>query len=471
MFRYLLKRVLIAGFTLWVISLVAFFLTSIAPGDAVMCGREEWSEDAYGSIDYEISAKRLGLDKPLFYFSLHSLSHPDTLHRYLSKDKKESLTNLVAQYGNWEATERYHHSIENCWSKIASLSDTIPSQFVNPVRNTCGDLRFQYKDNKIVAFLTKLEIQIAKDAALAAQLGNEFKAIQSSYQTLTDNPTRWKLYVPSLAWHGFDNQYHNWFSGFLSGDFGISCTDSRPVIDKIKWSLWWTVVMSIAAIILAFLIAIPIGVYAATQHGKIFDRWSGAILFLLYSLPSFWVATLMVVFFTTAEYGEWTNIFASIGLGQLSSSAPFWDRFWEAANHLILPILCITYPALAVISRQMRGGMITVLRQDYIRTAKAKGLSQTQVIWKHAFRNGLFPIITLFANAFPAAVGGSVVIEVIFNIHGMGLTTFNAINAQDWPVVYAIMMLGAVLTILGILIADLCYVWADPRVTFENRKL
>lgn len=158
------------------------------------------------------------------------------------------------------------------------------------------------------------------------------------------------------------------------------------------------------------------------------------------------------------------------GMGSLPSTAPFWDRFVESLSHLILPVFCLTYGSLAFISRQMRGGMLDVLQQDYIRTARAKGLGQRAVVWRHAFRNALFPIITLFASIFPAALAGSVVIESIFNIPGMGKLTISAINQQDWPLVYTILMFSALLTMIGILVADALYALLDPRVSYTNPK-
>ena len=208
------------------------------------------------------------------------------------------------------------------------------------------------------------------------------------------------------------------------------------------------------------------GVVAAAKKNSVFDKTSTLITFLLFSLPSFWIATILVVFFTTPEYGSWTNIFPSIGLGKNYGVQSGWANFWDVAAHLILPVFCLTYAALAFISRQVRGGMLDVLQKDFIRTAKAKGVAPKKVIWKHAFRNSLFPIITLFAAVFPATLAGSVVIEVIFNIPGMGRLAFDAIYAEDWPIVFSVLMLAAILTIIGNLVADMLYAAADPRVTF-----
>jgi len=160
------------------------------------------------------------------------------------------------------------------------------------------------------------------------------------------------------------------------------------------------------------------------------------------------------------------NWFPTGGLGNLAKDAPFWSRFWETAYHLILPVFCVTYTAFAFITRQMRGGMLNELEQDYVRTARAKGLDNNQVTWRHAFRNGLFPIITLLANVLPATLAGSVIVEIIFSIPGMGRLAFNSIFQGDWPVLFTVIMLSAILTLLGNLIADMLYAVADPRVRF-----
>ena len=176
---------------------------------------------------------------------------------------------------------------------------------------------------------------------------------------------------------------------------------------------------------------------------------------------------MLVVFITTPEYGmDWFNT----SLPYCSSTTSFWTCFWSTAANLVLPIFCITYASLAFISRQMRGGMLDVLQQDYIRTARAKGLSENKVVWKHGFRNSLFPIITLFASVFPRAIAGSVVIEIIFNIPGMGKLAFEAITHSNWPVVLAVLMLVAIMTMIGTLVADILYAVADPRISFNQNK-
>jgi peptide/nickel transport system permease protein len=252
--------------------------------------------------------------------------------------------------------------------------------------------------------------------------------------------------------------------GFLRGDFGISLSHRMAVTEKIKPALFWTLVINLAAIALAFLMAVPLGVWSAVKRGQTFDKATTIGLFMLYSLPAFWVATLLLIFFTTREYGM--DFFPSGGLGNVPTSAPWWQQIWLATPHLMLPIVCVAFPSIAYIARQARGGMANVLSQDFIRTARAKGLPERTVIWRHGFRNALFPLITLLASVVPSAIAGSVAVEAIFNIPGMGWLTLQAIGQNDWPIVFTVLMLGAVLTVVGMLLADVLYRWADPRLNY-----
>jgi peptide/nickel transport system permease protein len=214
---------------------------------------------------------------------------------------------------------------------------------------------------------------------------------------------------------------------------------------------------------LAYLFAIPLGIYAARKKDKWQDRVIGFFLFALFALPSFWVAIMLLVLFTTPELGM--QFFTVTGISDLAEGATFGERLAANIRHLILPVICLTYGSLAYIARQMRGAMLQTLDQDFIRTARAKGMPERKVIWRHAFRNALFPMITLFGAIFPSMLAGSILVESVFNIPGMGKLAIGAIGQQDWPVVYAVLMIGAVLTMLGILFSDLLYAWADPRIS------
>jgi len=456
MFKYIIKRILYFFPTLIVISFLAFGLSKCTPGDPCYKDPNQGSLSSlkYAETDYKLCRERLGLSGPTFYFKITSKAYPDSLHKIVDITQRENWQDLIAQYGNWDEISAYKNAIRNTYLKLYEVPDSIGKPAIKKIRKELSFLPLISKDEKIIAKLNKTLTIYNNTPTLERFLKKEITDLNNSYQNIKSEASRNQLYMPTIQWYGFDNQYHNWFTNFLKGDFGTSYTNLRPVASEIKDAIFWTFIMMMLSIIIAFLTAIPLGVFSAKKRGLRFDKIVTVLLFMLYSLPSFWIATMMVVFFTTPEYGNWTNIFASIGLGSLPSGAPFWDR------------LCISYNSLAFISRQMRGGMIEVIEQDYIRTARAKGLDENKVIWKHAFRNSLFPIITLFASVFPAALAGSVVIEVIFNIPGMGFLTLDAIRQYNYPIIYAILMIASIMTMLGILISDILYRLVNPRISF-----
>jgi peptide/nickel transport system permease protein len=192
------------------------------------------------------------------------------------------------------------------------------------------------------------------------------------------------------------------------------------------------------------------------------------LLFILYSLPSFFAATVMLMWFANPDVLHW---FPASGVEPVRGFAPdagFFERWWERLPFLVLPIISYTYGSFAFLSRIMRVSMLEIVNQDYIRTARAKGLTERVVIYKHALRNGLLPIITVFANIFPVAIGGSVILEVIFTIPGMGGESYNAIVNQNYPMLIAIFTITGILTLVGYLVSDILYAVADPRISFSK---
>jgi peptide/nickel transport system permease protein len=272
----------------------------------------------------------------------------------------------------------------------------------------------------------------------------------------------------TFAWNGTHNQYHSWMAKMLQLDFGKSFQDQRPVIDKIMERMPVTITLSLLSVLLAYLIAVPIGIYSAARPKSRADKVTSTFLFVLYSLPSFWIGTMLIIFFGGGDFLDW---FPNSGLYSMdySESWSWFDRTSDYLWHLALPLFVYTYPSLAYLSRQMRGSMLEVIRQDYIRTARAKGLSEKVVVFKHALRNSLIPIITMLAGILPALVGGSVIIETIFTVPGVGQLAFQALTARDYPVILAEFTLVAVLTLAGILLADILYSVVDPRISFNKK--
>ncbi|MFI5211813.1 MAG: ABC transporter permease [Ignavibacteria bacterium] len=263
-------------------------------------------------------------------------------------------------------------------------------------------------------------------------------------------------------------QYLIWLGNMATGEFGNSFVDNRPVMSKIMERIPVTASISLLIIGLSYLIAIPIGIYSAARQYTIMDRFSTFMLFVFYSLPVFWVATMAIVFLANVEY---IKIFPTSGLYSLGSENwPFFERMWDRIYHLILPVGCGSLASFAFLSRQMRGSMLEVIRQDYIRTARAKGLTEKTVVMKHALRNSLIPIITLLGSILPSLVGGSVILETIFSIPGIGQLAFNALIARDYPLIMAELVLAGVLTMLGLLVVDILYAIVDPRIAFSKKS-
>jgi peptide/nickel transport system permease protein len=262
-------------------------------------------------------------------------------------------------------------------------------------------------------------------------------------------------------------QYFIWLSNMATGDFGNSFVDNRPVMSKIMERIPITASIDFVIVVLAYLIAIPIGIYSAARQYSIGDRISTFMLFVLYSLPDFWVATMAIIFLANVEY---IKIFPTSGLHTLGSDNwGFFERIWDLLKHLILPITVSALASFAFLSRQMRGSMLEVIRQDYIRTARAKGLKEKTVVMKHALRNSLIPIITLLGGILPGLIGGSVIVETIFSIPGVGQLAFQALVARDYPLIMAELVLSAVLTMLGLLVVDILYAFVDPRIAFSKK--
>jgi len=190
---------------------------------------------------------------------------------------------------------------------------------------------------------------------------------------------------------------------------------------------------------------------------------------LLFALPSFWIGTLAIVFLCG---GDFLDLFPPGGMTSVgySSTWPFWQRLWDRAWHLCLPVLVMSYGGFAGLSRFMRSSMLENIRQDYVQTARAKGLSEHLVIYKHVLRNSLIPIVTIMASILPGLISGSVIIETIFSIPGVGLLAYEAVLARDYPIIMAVFTISSLLTLVSILISDTLLTLVDPRITFSGRS-
>lgn len=386
MLSYVLKRILWFVPTLFAVTAIGFILLANAPGDPVnlLVSSNSSSGSIKTSGDLEVQKtfwrNKLGLDLPLFYFSITTLSEPDTLYKIYDEQQLKTTKEYIKKNGGY--------------------------------RN----------------------------------------------------------YIPKIVWYGYHNQYHQWLfgsthsKGIIRGDFGISFMKKEPVTAILKDKLIWSIFFSIVSILLAYVISIPIGIKLAEKPDNQFSKITQLTLFLLYSMPSFFVGVLLLMLFANPDV---LSIFPPSGIKPIegyADDASLLSKFIDSTPYMILPLICYTYSSLAFISKLTTTSINEQLGLDYIKTAKAKGLSNNKIIWKHALKNSALPLITVFSSVFPSIIGGSVIIESIFTIPGMGLETVKAIVSQDYPIVIAVLTLSSVLTIFSYLLADILYAWVDPRI-------
>lgn len=452
---YFLKRLLLFIPTLLILSLLFFYLSKVSAGDP-MLNKIEKHNDASFDTKEELKAhkklrKKNGLDLADFYFSVYRKTSSDTIQRIENEKIRINIISWSYEITSWEKVNELHKRLK------AILSDqSVPIPFKKQLYEQLGN-----------ASLSEL-----KDF-LATENVNKPASLVSLFSDLKMNEEKgwWNNYLLKFKWHGKNNQYHRWLSSLLIGDLGTSYIDGRTVSSKIGEAIQWTLTLSISALILALLFAIPLASYTALNPESVFSKTLSFILLGLYSIPNFWLATLLIIFLAGGEY---LSIFPSYGPGIINEDDSFFSFLQIRISHLFLPVVCISYGSLAYLYKQVNNSMRKELSSQYIQTAYSKGLQPHIVIWKHAFRNASLPLITILGRALPALISGSFIIEFIFSIQGMGKLTIESFFARDYPVIFGILMIASALTLLGAWLADIFYQYADPRIsigTKDNSKI
>ncbi len=262
-------------------------------------------------------------------------------------------------------------------------------------------------------------------------------------------------------------QFGRWLSRVVRLDFGRSYSpDGRPVIEKIAERIPVTLGLNGLELLIIFSTAVPLGILSATRQYSAFDKAMTLFVFVGFATPDFWLALLVMLLF-----GVQLGWLPMSGLRSLNFEyLPFWGQAWDLLSHLILPVLVASFGGLAYLSRLMRGSLLEVIRQDYIRTARAKGLPEHAVIYKHGVRNAIIPVVTLLGMMLPGLLGGSVFIETVFAIPGMGQLFVQSAFSRDEPVLMALVVIGASLSLLGNVLADVSYGLVDPRIRVSGGK-
>jgi peptide/nickel transport system permease protein len=490
MLFYIIKRILLIIPTFLAISLIVFAIVNFAPGNPG--GRQIGSEGGQQANtgeqreSYRIFKEQFNLDKPVllnFRYGLQTEEVQEVLAKVINVEierngKKEKEYTLGVQIESQEYLEnlgRYavpalietlNNHKEESYRALASQRLTI-----NARQRMQGEFRKDLtKAQRAVNKKISDEVQSFKGKYFLADPaeGTESKSeteVKDFWNAWYDaNKSDWEYSTgEKLSIILFDTRFSKYWYNLSQLNFGVSHRDKRPVLSTVLSKLKYSLTLAVTSVFLAYLISLPLGVWSAVRHNSTADRAVTIVLFMLYSLPSFFVGVVLLNLLTV-EYRLFpTAGFESLDASNMTTLEYIKDVMW----HVFLPICCMTYASLAALSRYAKTGLLDIINADFIRTARAKGLPESIVIIKHAARNGMIPILTLLATLLPVLIGGSVVIEQIFGIPGMGRYGFEAILTRDYNVVMAILLISSFLTLIGMLISDIMYAIVDPRITFD----
>ena len=482
MLTYIIKRILLMIPTFLAISLIVFAIVNFAPGNpgARQMGSEGGQQANTGEQreSYRIFKEQFNLDKPVLLNTRYSLSQREVetiMMRVLNQDGSIPIGTRIESQEILENWGRYavpalmnilvQHNNE-AMQALASQRLTI-----NARQRLQGEFRKdltkeQKEFNKLIADETNSFK--GKYFVVGDMEGGISKEEATAFWTewYEKNKSAWNYSAgDQLSILLFDTRFAKYWSNLFQLNFGVSHLDKRPVFGKVLSKLKYSLSLAVTSVFFAYLISLPLGIWSAVNQNSVPDKIVTFILFMLYSLPSFFVGVVLLNFFTLGSPLKIfpTAGFESIDTSHLTTLEYIKDVMW----HIFLPIFCMTYASLAALSRYARTGLLDIIRADFIRTARAKGLPESVVIIKHAARNGMIPILTLLATLLPVLIGGSVVIEVIFGIPGMGRLGFEAILLRDYNVIMCILLISSFLTLVGMLVSDLLYAIVDPRISFD----
>jgi peptide/nickel transport system permease protein len=466
MLTYLVKRISTLLLSLWIISVCLFFLQKNATVDVVMLQSKARSNGSFyvhplaAEKVYRAEAVRLNLDLPLFYFAMKPAMFPDTFYKIQYPEAIKIQKKLLLKTGDWALVQTYFQELTSFYEKVAKTENGALSIF----------WKQQLQEMANTSDFSALKSACKVSDEMREPFSVEIRKIETLLDRLSNQTPSFFAWLPSPAWNGFDNQFHSWFSKMIHGDIGISSRDGRPVWDKLEEAIPWTLWVNGLAILMAYMFAMPMGILMAILPKSRWLGWINNILLALYALPAFWVGSMLLFQATLPEYGF--SFFSISGWSNLQREGGFLGQPVPFLLQLSLPVFCMAYGLAAYLTSYMQSTFSKVLNEPYMLFAKTKGISNARLYFIHALPNALLTQIVFVAGIVPALITGSVVIEVIFNVPGMGRLFIDSMLSQDFTTVYSFVLLVSVLTAVGLIISDILLVVTDPRIrlTRENRN-
>jgi peptide/nickel transport system permease protein len=494
---YLLKRLLLMVPTLFGISLVIWIVVTAAPGEpgGGRADREGQKQSGSQNESRRIFRAQFNLDKPVFFNDYVTLTAQEVLDAVrsaenftLPPDQRAKARERLDDWGNYAVPplvgaldlapnpEARFHVLRQLPINARRVLPTASRKRLTPeevqrnreilteTRDIEDRLTLDLKgwpperlrtlsslatDPESRAALTELDAKTAAWKAWYAERASRWT------WTATD---RWKIRLT-------DTRFFRYWSNLVRGDLGTSHVHREPVLSLIFSRLPVSLTLSALSLVLAYLISVPLGIWSAVHHRTKLEQAVSTLLFMLYSLPAFFTASLLLRYLGIGQ--PWRLIPVEGFESTDTFSMTTWEHVKDVMWHVAAPLFCLTYVSLAALSRYAKSGILNVIRSDYVRTARAKGVEERWVIWKHTVRNGIIPIVTLLGTTLPAIVGGSIIIESVFRIPGIGFLLWDSILQRDFNVVIGESLIVAILTMIGILVSDILYAVVDPRIRFQ----
>ncbi|MHC4548459.1 MAG: ABC transporter permease [Planctomycetota bacterium] len=474
---YVIKRILLMIPTLFGISLVLWLIVTAAPGDpgGEVFGEAREAESQDAGESRRIFRAQFNLDKPLFWNTYVNLTPEEVLGAIRTTQDLDRPGSERIE-ADFQLQDWGNYSVPPLVEALDLAADP---------REKAAVLRCLQRNAKRLGALRPGQRPTEEQKREAREIQAETRYIEDQLAIASDadaeeveaKAQRWKEWYEReqdrFAWSGwgrlqrqiFDTQFAKYWGNLLKFDLGDSHVHKEPVFGLIVKRLPISITLAVTSLILAYLISVPLGVWSAVRHRSRREQAVATVLFMLYSLPSFFVASLLLRYLGIGQ--PWDVIPVAGFESPDTADMTTWDHIKDVAWHTVAPIFCMTYAGLAALSRYAKTGVLNVIRSDYVRTARAKGLAERVVVLKHAVRNGIIPIITLLGTTLPVIVGGSVIIESVFNIPGIGFLIWDSILQRDYNVVIGETLIVGVLVMVGILLSDILYAVVDPRISFQ----
>ncbi len=441
--KYIFKRLLSIVPALFALSLFVFLLKSAMPDNVVenrvnaaRIQNSGISQNDFTRIVKEIRSN-LKLDRPMFYFSVKSSVLPDSLIEMYPVEQGEFLKGLLLRYGTNQEVVAYYQTLQN------TLYST-DQRRRKAARNLYGKL----ESEKIKLVLNQNNLK-------------EEDQLMIAYRNLLANSKPYESLMPTVRWYGVENQFHYWFKSVVTFDFGRSIVDNGLVSKKIIRALWNTLLITLPALLILLIISIPLGAWVASGKGTVVIIVR-TLLFSLDAIPLFWLALLLIILFAS---GVFLNVLPAYGMGAFQEGSDF--SLFEKMRYLILPITTLVFAAMGYLTIQVMKAINDEQGKLYVLAARARGLPEFRILWVHIFKNSLIPIITIFSQYLTAAFAGSLVVEVIFSIPGMGKLLYDSVLGRDFNVIIGVILLIGLIKMVSNMLADLGYKLVNPTITYS----